>query len=210
MSDPERYLSVAALEDEIAYRPEALGIDDTTSDGEEMSDWEQLLQRLLDEESDRIEGPNYAGTRFVPTTTSATLYGDTAAVDDDLLLRERPVRSVTSINADGTTLDVDTHVRVWETHVTLLKDAPINGWPDGPITIEWEYGLDEPPGDVVDAVVRLVRSRLDRIQTDGLESESLPSGQSASFRPPEAIRADVRRTVARYEPDSYHSGAMVV
>ena len=39
---------------------------------------------------------------------------------------------------------------------------------------------------------------------------SLPSGQSASFRPPEAMRADVRRTVARYEPESYHSGTMVI
>jgi hypothetical protein len=210
MSDPERYLNVATLEDEIAYRPEALGVDDEVGDGEDVSDWEQLLQRFLDEESDRIEGPNYADTRFVPTTTTATLYGDTAAVGDDLLLRERPVRSVTSIDADGTALDVDTDVRVRETHVQLLEAAPLTSWPDGPITVEWEYGYEEPPGEVIDALVRLVRSRLDRIQTDGLESESLPSGQSASFRPPEEIRADVRRTVAQYEPDSYHSGAMVI
>lgn len=202
------YLPLAELKRELPFSSDAFDVDDETEDGNGMTEWDRLLERLLDQEADRID--RYAETRFVETETSATLYGDEAADGDDLPLPNRPVVSVTSIDADGTALDVATDVRVRETHVELLDDAPISNWPSGPIAITWTYGYSSVPGPVQDGLVRLVRSRLDRIQSDGLKSESLPSGQSASYRPPEEVLTTVAWTVAEYRPDSYGSGTMVI
>ena len=208
-TDPERYLSVSDLRDELPFSPEkAFGIDDTETDADGNTDWDNLLERLLDEESDRVE--RFDGTLFVETETSETLYGDEDTVDDDLLLPDRPVTDVVSVDADGEALEVGTDVRVRETHVELLDAAPIYSWPDGAIEVTWTYGYSEVPGDVRDAIVRLVRSRLERIQSDGLESESLPTGQSASYRPPEDVIRGAKETVSQYRPPSYFSGAMVI
>ncbi|QCW03566.1 DUF1302 domain-containing protein [Natrinema pallidum] len=207
-SDPERYLSVGDLEDELPFSPSAFDVDNTETNADGNTDWDNLLQRLLDEESDRIE--QMASTLFVQTETSATLYGDEDTVGDDLPLPDRPVVDVASIGVDGDPLEVGTDVRVRETHVELLDDAAIYSWPDGPIEVTWTYGYDAVPGDVRDGLVRLVRSRLERIQSDGLESEGLPTGQSASYRPPEEIVAAVADDVGGYSPPSYFGGTMVI
>ena len=127
MSDPERYVTTDALQDELPFDEAAFPTID---------DWAGLLERLLDEESERIEGSDYADRTF----------------DEDV------------------------------------------------------------PGPVKDGVIRLVRSRLDRIKTDGLETESLSDGSSYGYRPPEAVRADVRSAVAKYREDGEDeaTGAFVI
>lgn len=130
--NPERYVTVGQLESELSFTNRALQADE--------SEWAELLRRLLDEESERIESASYAA-------------------------------------------------RTW----------------GGPHT----SGTDDVPGPIRDGVIRLVRSRLERIQSDGLAQETLPTGQSASYRPPEDVRADVQR-IARQHRDDSDIGAWVV
>ena len=126
MGDAERYVSQDELEAELSFDPDAFPADD----------WDDLVTRLLAQESERVEGPDYAN-------------------------------------------------REWD-------DA------------------DDVPGPVFDGIVRLVRSRLQRIKADGVESESTVSGQSLSYRPPEAVRADVQSAVSKYREDDEESGAWLV
>lgn len=119
----ERYVTLDEMHEELVYSAQAFGLSST--------EYDTLILRLIDEESERIESDLFAG-------------------------------------------------RTWG-----LESSP-----DG----------DEVPGPIKDGVVRLVRSRLDRIQADGIESESISSGQSTSFRPAAEIRQDVRSTVAEYRP----------
>lgn len=70
--------------------------------------------------------------------------------------------------------------RVWEPH----DDAPDD---------------DDVPAPVIDGILRLVRSRLDAVQADGVTQESI-DGQSTTFRPSSEIRDEVRRSVAPYRP----------
>lgn len=116
--DPDRYVSVSELEAELSFTHRALQVDQT--------EWEKLLRRLLDEESERVESGAYAG-------------------------------------------------RTW--------------------------AGDDVPGPIRDGVIRLVRSRLERIQSDGLSQETLPTGQSATYRPPEHVKADVQRVARQYRDD---------
>ena len=125
--DPERYVSLEELEEELPFSEAAFSV----------ADWSGLLERLLDEESERVEGDDYVG-------------------------------------------------RTWD-------DAA------------------DVPGPVKHGIIRLVRSRLEQIKSDGLDSESGPTGQSVTYRPPEAVRRDVQSMVAKYrEDDGERPGAWVV
>lgn len=120
MNDHERYVSQETLLQELAWDAEAFqGVDD----------FDALLERLLDEESDRIEG-------FAERS-----WGQDDSPDDD--------------------------------------DAPV---------------------EVRDGVIRLVRSRLQRIQTDGIGNDQIVGAGSASYRPPEEILDSVREQVAPFRP----------
>ena len=69
------------------------------------------------------------------------------------------------------------------------------------------------PAVVKHGVIRLVRSRLEQIHSDGLSSESGPAGQSLDYRPPAHVRQDVQSMVSKYrEPtdDDADRGAWVV
>jgi hypothetical protein len=215
MPDPERYLTVERLRRELATTPEARLLNDEEEDADGMTEYDRVLKEYLDEESARIEGEEYADARFVETTSTSTVF-ESEAVDGngkDLVLPNRPLVDVTSIDLldSDATITVD-DVRVRETHLAILDSADVYSWPRGAIEVTYTHGYDEVPGPVVDALVRLVRSRLERRTTDGVESESVPSGQSATYRPPEAIISSVQSTVSQYRPDSYGSsgGAMLI
>ena len=51
MPDPERYVSLESLTDELPFSEAAFDVDD----------YDALLERLVDQESERIEGDDYAG-----------------------------------------------------------------------------------------------------------------------------------------------------
>ena len=197
--DPERYLSVDALEDELGFDGDTFDVDN----------WPDLLERLLDEESERIESQDFADTAFVEIETTERVYG--GVVDGtDLLLGNRPVVDVSSIelpNVDETVEPDD----VWAatTHLELLGDADFDAWPEL-VSVEYTYGLDHVPGPVRDALVRLVRARLERIRADGVESEAMPSGQSVTYRPSADILDEVRDDLEEYRPGGYFGGTIVI
>ena len=214
MSDAhDRYVDPSDVRQEIVATADAFGFETET-------EFLELVDRLVDEESSRIESADFADTTFVPTETTQLVDADEAVEGDDLVLGRTPLVSVASIDFldddDADPVDVDSDIRVHETHVQLLdedadgNDVDLNRWPDGWYEVEYTYGYDEVPGPVVDAIVRLVRSRLARIDADGVDSETLPTGQSVSYRPPERLLASVSRTMQRYRPPTYDSGAMVI
>ena len=138
MPDPDRYVDLPTVKQEIVYSPDVFDMDTV--------EWDDLLERLIGEESERVESDRYAN-------------------------------------------------RVWDPH----PDAPDD---------------DDVPSPVTDGIIRLVRSRLDAIQLDGVSQESI-DGQSSTFRPSSEIRDEVRRSVAPYRPkrdddDDPHIGAWVV
>lgn len=204
----ERYVPLVDLKDEIPFAADAYQLNS--------GEWDALLTRLLDEESSRVESSEYADTRFTTTQTSRTWRGNANLANGrmDLILPERPIQSVESVIQDGDELTEDgDYVVLDETHLRVLPDAEITRWTDKidmPLTVEWTYGFEEPPGDIRDAVIRLVRSRLERIKSDGLGSESMPTGQSADYRPPEEIHADVKNIVGKHKPPSYSGGGYCI
>lgn len=204
--DAERYLTVDELRREVGFRAEAFEpFLDSTDDS-----FEDLLKQILADETDRIESTDYAGTSFEERETSATLFADSHVVGSDLRLPSRPVVDVESIDTLGEEdLDLENDVVVRETHIVLLDDADLLEWP-ARVDVEWTYGYDEVPGEIRDAIVRLCRSRLQRIKSDGVESESYPSGQSITYRPPDEVRAAILSTARKYRAPSYGTGAMVI
>lgn len=211
--DPERYLTVDRLRRELATTPAAHGLDDVETDADGLTEYERTLEEYLDEESARIEGDEYADTAFVETMTTSTVFEAEAAHGKDLELPNKPIVDVSAIDVldSDETVAVD-EVRVRETHLELLDTADVYSWPRGAIEVTYTYGYDAVPGPVLEALVRLVRSRLEARTTDGVESESLANGQSFTYRPAESIRSAVQATVSQYRPDSYGSsgGAMLI
>ena len=136
---PERYVTLAELSDELPFGEEAFP---------HVDDWTAFLERLLGEETERIENSQYAGRR-------------------------------------------------WE------------------VTEDWDGTVETVPGPIKNGVVRLVRSRLNTIRADGVESEAAPTGQSVTYRHPNEVRRDVQSMVAKFRPgpdeDADHGrGAWVV
>jgi len=212
VGDPERYLTVEELREELGRSPRTVGLD--PEDPDDVAEYEDLLERLLDEESERLEGPDFAGTTFVERGVEETLFSAEAVRGSgrDLVPSSRPIASLESVEPLDADVSIDVaDVRVRETHLELLEDADVVEWPTGAIEVEYTAGFDSVPGPIVDGLVRLVRSRIDRRSSDGVESESVPSGQSVQYRPASDVRRDVRSTASKYRPDSYGgSGAMVI
>ena len=187
-------------------------------------DWQTLLEGddtagtkgLLDRETERtmdilnVEGNE---TAFEPTDETATFDGTGT---DELPLPKRPVRDVTSVSVETRTSTYDLtpgdDVDHEETHLVLLRDAPISAFPDRrrSVTVEWTYGYEDTPGPVEEAFIRLVRTALDQIKTDGLQQEQRDGSGSWNYRIPPEIRAEAASTIRSYRPPSYYGGAMML
>lgn len=183
--------------------------------------WEQLLEGdettsgLLDRETGRImDWVNERGneTAFELTEGDDTIDGTGT---DELPLPKRPVQDVESVTVETRTrtheLVVGDDVVFEETHLALLPSAPIRQFPDRrrSVTVAWTFGYDNVPGPVEEAFVRLVRSAIDQIATDGLAQESVGDG-SYTYRPPQELRAEVVTTIREYRPPSYYGGSQVI
>lgn len=119
-----------------------------------------VITTLRDEIEREFESPQACGRAFVPRYVRERLEGE--GDEDDLWLSMpdlRRVRSVLAVATDGTT---------WEPFPQAVVDAippSVDGvacvegyvWPDAPIVIEYECGLDRPPSDVQRAMVRRLR-----------------------------------------------------
>lgn len=80
---------------------------------------------------------------------------------------------------------------------SLLADAlnsesdRIDGWTHD--DLNWHDEDDTVPFVIEAMTIRLARQYVASIHEDGLSSQSLPSGASTSYRPPEDLRAEVKR-----------------
>lgn len=210
MADPERYLTATALERELPFGPADLQIDDTTEDADGNTAWDNLLLDVLERESSRIEG--WADTTFATLEETESFGRPEHVPQRDLPLPDRPVQSVASVTVDGTALTEAEDYAIEATHLVLLDGASIRSWPTGyrPVDVTWTYGHDGVPGPVEDGLVRLCRNAVERVQTDGLESESTGDGASYNYRLPTAVQNEVQAVISDYSSPSYYSGAQVI
>lgn len=201
MTDPERYVSTSELEEHIPFTAESLGIG--------ADEWDAELSKALGAAADDVE--DWTDTRFELTDASATLSRPCGVTEYELPLPKRPIESVTSVEIDDETLAESEYV-IHETHLELEPEADTKRWPTTrrSVSVEWNYGYGTVPGRVRDVIIRLARAALDRIKTDGLESEALGDGTSYSYRAPSEIRREAQAQVSEYKAPSYYGGAQVI
>jgi len=210
-TDPERYLNAEELQRELPFGPYDLQIDDETTDAAGNTDWDNLLLDVLGRESDRVD--EWASTTFVTETSTEELARPEHVPRRDLPLPARPIHSVATISVDDEgELTQGDDFAVEPTHLVLLEDADISAWPTDyrSIEAEWTHGHDAVPGEVADALVRLCRNAIERIKTDGLESESTGDGASYSYRLPSDVKAEAASAIGAHEAPSYYGGAAVI
>ena len=202
------YLSRDALAGELPYRAEDVGVDDVTEDDNGDTAWDRLLDRLLAAESERVEA--LTGTHFEERSTTETLDGNGST---ELPLDNRPIQAVTALTVrdpDGGDVNIGSDgVYVYETHLLLADDADVPEFYELPRNVEVTYSfghasetVDDVPHPVREAVLRLVRARLARIEEDGLERESV-DGASYTYRPPEDLTREIAVSLREFRAPRY-------
>ncbi len=201
-------LTPSDVRDELAFGPEALGLDETAFDS--------LLERLIERETERVTDD--IDVVLGEKTTTETLARPSHVDQFDLPLPERPIRSVESVEIDtervsggGVTLDTD--VIVHETHLELDPSADRRRWPTDrrSITVEWTHGYAEGdiPKPIRGAIVGLVRHALQEIESDGVESESVGDNSVTYELGEDVVNRHLWRA-NQFDAPSYYSGAMVI
>lgn len=119
-----------------------------------------FLQSLRDEVEREFESPQACGRAFVPRYMQERLEGD--GDEDELELGVpdlRRVRSVTAIATDGSTWQPFSQTVIDAIPPSVDGIACVEGyvWPDCPVLVEYEYGLDRPPSDLTRAILRRLR-----------------------------------------------------
>lgn len=142
------YFSLAAARD----------ADDAFRDNVAYSD--AFLRAMRDEVEREFESPQACGRAFVPRYMRERLEGD--GDEDDLVLGMpdlRRVLSVTAIATDGSTWQPFTQTVIDAIPPSLDGIACVEGyaWPDCPLIVEYEYGMDRPPADLTRAILRRLR-----------------------------------------------------
>lgn len=201
-------LNPSDVRDELAFGAEAVGMTDTK--------FEALLTQLIDRETDRVinEIDVVLGTETVTDRLARPTHVD----EHDLPLPKRPVQSVKSVSIDtdrvsGEDVDLEVDVIVEETHLELDPSADRTRWPTDrrSITVEWTHGYpeDEIPTPIRGAIIGLVRSTLQEMEADGVESESV-AGDSVSYEPREDVVARHLHRAKEFDAPDYYGGAMVI
>jgi hypothetical protein len=117
------------------------------------------LLSLRDEIEREFESPQAIGRGLVPRYMRERLHGDNTA---ELFLSVpdlRRVRSILAVDPDGTTWEPFASATIAAIPANTDGAARLEGytWPSQPIVIEYEYGIDRPPSDLVRAIVRRLR-----------------------------------------------------
>ena len=196
-----KYVATETVERELLFGREQFGLDAEA--------WDALLEDMIARAESAIE--RWAETVFETTDVEVTLNGDDRrAGGRDLPLPDRPARELLSVTVDDSekSFEPDEDVYLAETHLELTDKR--RKWPKGRrnITVEYTYGTD-PPAELDNWVIRLVRNALDRIQSDGVKNESEGS-VSYTWRMPAEVKGSVRRAVRQYKAPSYNGGAQVI
>lgn len=196
------------VRDELAFDSDALGMDDEA--------FEALLERLIGRETPRVADAIDASLEATPATE--TVSRPEHVPEHDLPLKDRPVRSVESVEIDtdrvhGPDVDVDEDVIVNDTHIALAADADRTRWPTDrrSIVVEYEHGYSaaDVPEPIRGAIVGLVRQALQEVEADGIQQESI-GGDSVSYELGEAVVARHLRRAKQFEAPSYYGGAGVI
>lgn len=130
------------------------------------------LERLINSASSRIE--RYCRTRFKKRTLTLTLNGP----DFDLLDLGSPVVSVASVTLGGVALTASDY-EVLNERGQLLRSGgwtdPIGSRPQGikNVVVSGDFGWDPVPHEVITALYMIMRVRLNRVGSEGLQSESI-------------------------------------
>lgn len=120
----------------------------------------ETITLLRDELEREFESPQACHRGFVPRFMRERLEGD--GDSDDLWLTMpdlRRVRSVLAVDVDGATWEPFSADTIAAIPPSVDGIACVEGyvWPDCPIIIEYEYGLDRAPSDLQRAMVRRLR-----------------------------------------------------
>ena len=200
-ADPERYLTVNDVQEELPFDASDFPVQSSTQ-------YDSTLDRALDAASGMVE--DWTDTVFVPTTRTSTLSRPVGVAERDLPMEHRPVQSVASIMVGGLELESEDY-RTGETYLYLLPSAPVSEWPTDNLAIDvtYTYGHDDVPATVERAIIRLVRNAMDQIETDGMESDRTAS-ESYTYRPPADIKRECVAMVRPHAAPSYFGGAVVI
>jgi len=207
---------IEAVKKEIAYTAAALRLTeeefDTLLRGDDTDpDDDGIIGRETERVADAIDV--HLGTETVTEDLSRP-----ASVGDVYLpLPKRPVQSVDSveINTDrvvGPTVSADDYW-VEGTHLELKPEADRNRWPTErrAVTVEWTHGYPEGkiPEPIRGAIIGLVRSALQEIESDGINSESI-GGQSVNY---DHVNSTVAKHIGRAEQfnePTFYGGVQVI
>lgn len=204
------------VRDELAFDETALGIDADAFD--------ELLEGAADDENDdgligrETERVEKIIDVSLGTETVEKMLSRASHVDDwDLPLPYRPVQAVESIDIDtdrvsGSSVSTE-DVIVHETHLELAPGADRRSWPTQrrAVTVEWTHGCpdDEIPEPIRGAIIGLVRTALQEIEADGIESESI-AGDSVTYELRDDVVARHLTRAATFEAPSYYGGTAVI
>lgn len=201
MANPERYVTASDLQNELPFDDADLPMQDATQ-------FDSALNRALESASDAVE--QWGETVYQTTTATESLDRPAHVPESDLPMPRRPVQSVQSVDVDGTALTEGDDYVVESTHLSLVADpaSGVDEWPTDQqsVTVEWTHGFSELPGPVEEAIIRLARSSLDQIETDGYSADE----DGWQIRPPAAIKSECAAMVDDYSAPSYYTGAMMV
>ncbi|PHQ43941.1 hypothetical protein Z052_02030 [Halorubrum sp. C191] len=197
-------LTVEELKREVPYDAASLGMTD--------AEYQAVIEKAGDAAVERVT--EWVGGDLTRSTTTETLARPPNVPATDLPLSNVPVSDVSAVSIDTWRVDgADVEIAetvVTPTHLELTPDAERDAWPTKRRSIEVTYthGLDDVPGPVEEAIVRLTRRRLHNQYADGVTSESIDG--STSYESDQALLRAIRNDVKQFEVDSYYEGAMLI
>ena len=195
------------VRDEIAFGPEALGLDETAFDG--------LLEQLIRRETPRVE--DAIDVSLGTETATETLSRPASVVEHALPFPKRPVQSVESVSIDtdrvgGPQVSEEDFV-FGKASLELLPEAERSAWPTDrrAIEVEWTHGY--PEGEVPDpvrgALIGLVRHALQEIESDGINSESI-DGHSVNYEIETDVVSRHLARAKRFDEPDFYGGTQVI
>ena len=198
----------AEVRDELAF--DASAFVNLDSDG-----FDALLQRLIERETERVADALDV-TVGVEATTEVT--SRPRSVAEHLLpLSDRPVQAVTDVTIDTDRVAgggvADDGFVVHETHLELLPAADRARWPTDrrSVTVEYDHGVaeDDVPEVVRGAVIGLVRSALQEIEADGLNSESI-DGHNVNYELGDEVVGRHLNRARRFDEPEFYGATQIV
>ena len=195
------------VRDELAVGPDALGLTD--------ADFDDLLQTLIDRETERVE--DAIDVALTTKTTTESLSRPEHVDGPFLPLPDRPVQSVASVDIDtdrvgGASVAAEDYL-VGDAALELEPGAARRSWPTGrrSITVEWTHGYPEAetPDVVAGAIIGLVRHAVQEVEADGIESESIGS-QSVTYELADAVVGRHLARAKRFDEPDFYGGVGVI